>query len=748
MNWNNVKLIFLREVRDQLRDRRTLFMIFVLPLLMYPLLGMSILQVSQFLREHPTKVLIVNLPKLTNLPPLVIDGHFNSDWLSDPNQQRLFELLFPGDEGTANPDVSAAGQVASDDAIAAQCRQAIQNGQYQAAIVFPPDFGEQLERFRAQLQSHAEKTPSSDAKTPSVPNPHIYYNTANEKSQLAYTRLKTVLRAWADAVARQNLKDSKLPEQVARPFEFEQQDVSAVEQRTAALWSKILPFVLLLWALTGAFYPAVDLCAGEKERGTLETLLCSPAQRSEIVTGKLFTVMLFSMMTSMLNLASMGITGDLLISHLPSGAESLRLGLPPLTAQLWLLLALIPVSALFSALCIALAAFARSTKEGQYYLMPLVLVTLPLVILPMGPGMELNLGNSLIPLTGLVLLLRSLLEGNYLAALPYVPFVVGVTLLCCLMAVRWAVEQFNKESVLFRESERLDVGLWLRHLLRDRGDTPSVSEALFCAILILLIRFFMTFAMQPPESFFDFARLVIVSQLVVILTPAMLMTIMLTRQPGQTLLLRTPKWWTIPTAALLAAALHPALRLLQLAIEQLYPTSHAVEESLKSLEQAPFLPSLLLVAFVPAICEELAFRGFILSGLRHMGHKWWAIAISSLIFGVTHMLLQQSIVACVVGAVIGYIAVQSGSIFPAMVFHFTHNGLLMALVKLEKSDFIKNISLPLGDGSEFIYKWWLVGVGCVVAGIIFALFAGLRYSKTEEEALQEAIEHQAAGVGA
>ena len=97
----------------------------------------------------------------------------------------------------------------------------------------------------------------------------------------------------------------------------------------------------------------------------------------------------------------------MVISHLPVPDAGARLGMPPLVAQLWLLLALVPVAALFSAVCIALAAFARSTKEGQYYLMPLLLVTLPLVILPMGPGMELNLGNSLIPLTGLVLLLRN-----------------------------------------------------------------------------------------------------------------------------------------------------------------------------------------------------------------------------------------------------------------------------------------------------------------------------------------------------
>jgi sodium transport system permease protein len=224
---------------------------------------------------------------------------------------------------------------------------------------------------------------------------------------------------------------------------------------------------------------------------------------------------------------------------------------------------------------------------------------------------------------------------------------------------------------------------------------------------------------------------------------------MLTRSPGQTLLLNKPAWWTLPSAALLAVALHPALRLLQLAIEQLYPSSPAVAESLHSLEHAPnFWVALLLIAFVPAICEELAFRGFILSGFRHLGHKWWAIIFSSLIFGVTHMVLQQSIVACVVGVIIGYVAVQTGSIFPAMVFHFTHNALLLVVMQFQNTEALHKITKPLADGTEFIYDWWLVGLGAVVAAALLVRFAGLTYRKTEEETLQEAIEHQAAGVGA
>src|SRR5690606_27862095 len=99
-----------------------------------------------------------------------------------------------------------------------------------------------------------------------------------------------------------------------------------------------------------------------------------------------------------------------------AGASALTL--PPITALGWLVIALLPIAAFFSAMCLACAAFARSTKEGQYYLMPLLLVIMPLMMLPMSPGVELNLGNALIPVTGVVLLLRAMIEGQYWDALP------------------------------------------------------------------------------------------------------------------------------------------------------------------------------------------------------------------------------------------------------------------------------------------------------------------------------------------
>jgi sodium transport system permease protein len=482
MQWRNVRLIFLREIRDQLRDRRTLFMIAVLPLILYPLLGMSVFQLSQFLRKSEPKVLIVGSEQLSvsdGLPPLFDDGRFAADLFSDPASAAQLNLTFldgdawagrsqtDGDTNTllSGRDGDASKQLSSRGPNADIAQERLKAGDVQVVLYFPPDFGQRLMELRAQIRHRGVEPESaangdSQAEAPTtepieIPEPELFFNSGKDQSRLAHMQIERVINVWKSQIIRENLVASHVPANAARPFELQPRDIAELHEQQALLWSKVLPFVLFIWALTGAFYPAVDLCAGEKERGTLETLLSSPALRSEIVWGKLLTVMTFSGTTALLNLASLGITARYVVSQLqmiPTADMAEGLELPPFASLLWLLVALVPMSALFSALCLACAAFARSSKEGQYYLMPLLLVTMPLMMLPMAPGAELDLGNSLIPVTGVVLLLKNLVQGNHAEAIRYVLPVGAVTLACCLLAIRWAVYQFNQESVLFRSA--------------------------------------------------------------------------------------------------------------------------------------------------------------------------------------------------------------------------------------------------------------------------------------------------------
>lgn len=764
MTWRNVKLIYLREIRDQLRDRRTLFMIAVLPLLLYPLLGMSILQLSQFRRQSEPTVLVVGSEQLlesTEVSPLFENGRFAADLFDDPKGADHIKLEFVDRTSRSSDEPAEVTSPSSGSLEDAQKR--LQSGDVQVVVYFPEDFGERLSELRARVGQvpvgdDTGTAPAQEASAVDIPQPEILFNSAREKSRVAQVQIDQILNVWKSQIVRENLMAGRVPANIARPFAFVPRDIAERRQQEAALWAKILPFVLFIWALTGAFYPAVDLCAGEKERGTLETLLSSPALRTEIVWGKLLTVMTFSCATALLNLGSMGFTAQYTLSQLKAaGPEEAIVGLdlPALGTLLWLLVALLPVSALFSALCLACAAFARSTKEGQYYLMPLLLVTMPLMMLPMAPGAELDLGSSLIPVSGLVLLLKGLVQGNYAEVAPYAIPVVLVTLACCLLAIRWAVYQFSQESVLFRESERFDLRRWVVHLVRDRQETPTLGAAVFCFALICVVQFFIRLAMSgnvPPDAGFrHLSVIILISQIVCIVLPALLMTLFFTSRPWRTLLLdRWPGFTVLASGVLLAIVCHPLGHGLATAVQQLYPLSDEMAESshqiVAMLEQAPniWLP-LLLIAVLPAICEELAFRGFILSGLRHLGHKWWAIALSAIFFGMAHPVIQQSIGAAAVGLIIGYLAVQTGSLLPCILFHMTYNGLMLLSTQwlgyLERSPTLGMLSREVEPG-QFTYHWGLLVVCAAMGMALLAWLHRLPYQATREERISDARARQ------
>jgi sodium transport system permease protein len=652
MNWSNLFVIFCREVRDQIRDRRTLFMIFVLPLLLYPLLVYGILQVVAAMEQKPRTVIVVgreHLPK--TFPLLQPDGHrFNPSLFDSPAESKLLEVRLERDAPPWNDP--------------RQAERAIRDGLASAVMWIPANLPDQLERER------------------DIPIP-IKYNSIDEPSQITALRLKEMLDRWRKSILASRLKRDQKTESYAEPITVKSEDVATAGEVGSSVWSRLFPFLLVMMSLTGAFYPAVDLCAGEKERGTMETLLISPASRAEIVAGKFLTIMLASIVTALLNLLSMGLTGIQLASRFgaiapaPSRRPAISALAPPtLGAAFWMIVLLIPLAAFFSAVCLAISVRARSMKEGQYYMTPLYLVCIPLVFLTLAPEIELNLFISLLPITGVALLLKALILEQYdVAARFFLPVLIP-TLIYAVVALRWAVDQFQREEVLFREAERFSVGSWLRHLVRDREPTPSGGAATLCFALILSASWFLLQYLATLGEKADLMSIV-AGQAVILIVPV-IMAVLLTSSPAQTLRLAWPEQRYLGLAVGLVIALNPLTSELRPLVEWLFPISNAMKEALGKIMVQASSPvvAVLMFALIPAICEEFAFRGFILSAFERQHRTRSAILLSALMFGFSHVLLslfQQLFNATLLGIVLGLLAVRSRSIVPGIVFHFLNN---------------------------------------------------------------------------
>ncbi len=689
-----VWLIYAREMRDQLRDRRTLFTIAVLPILLYPLVGTLLLQVAQFTRQHPTSICVVGTEHLIDTPPLIDDEAFHTELVED--QQRLQLDRYSWSEIAELADVHE------------QTSSWVLAGKYDVVVLFPPEFADANSRNTAEA-----------AKI------QLLYNVASDQSMVARERVANILGAWRGGWIRDRLTASGIDSALLNPFQLSDIDMAPEQTREAALWSKLLPFVMLIWAMTGAFYPAIDLVAGEKERGTLETLLCSPALRSEIVWGKLATVTTFSMLTAILNAGSMLVTSSFVFKQI--GAAGGAIGAPPIAPMLWLLVALVPLSALFSALALAVAALARSSKEGQYYLMPLMMVTLPLVLLPMLPGTTLSIGTSLIPVTGMFLMVRALVEGQFAFALWHLPVVFGVTAGCLWLAVTWARRQFEDESVLFGGNDQWELSSWVRHLWRDRQAAATPEQAYACGAIILVAMFFAKLVVTGiPDTLSGIAQLIIAPQIGMILAPAVLMAAVLTKSVRTGLRLRMPHWTTLPLAVLLGVTLHPTYVMLAQWVSAMYPISEQAAASMKpftdQISAAPWLTVVFLMAVVPAICEELAFRGFIFGGLVRGRGRLRAVVVTAVMFGISHGVLQQSITATAMGLLLGWIALRTGSVLPGILIHFTNNALSVSLARIAESQWEgASIFLTTAEAGEASYQpmWIVVSMAIAITCLLF-----------------------------
>jgi sodium transport system permease protein len=400
MSFRNVAIVYRKELTEALRDRRTLMSSILIPLLLFPVLtlalGYALVEIVGEASRQPSRIMILG-------------GEDSPQVVQALKQARNLRI-----------EPSAADYI-----------DRISNKKIRAAVSIPPGFQDEIARG-----GH--------------PDIHIYMFSGDLKSMLATTRVEKFFGEYRDEMIRGRLTAERLPEGLLKPFDVQQQNVVSPEKVAGETYGGLIPYLVILMCMTGAMYPAMDLTAGEKERGTMETILSSPVNRTHLVLAKFLLVLTASLATATLSVLSMG-TSFSVLSRLAAMGTSGSDGFPMMTihpdAALAVFVVSLPVAVLFSAVLITISVFAKSYKEAQSYLTPMTFIVLVPAIAAVLPGIELTPKLAVIPILNVSLLCKELVAGTY--HWNYIALIFLSTCLYAVAALFLAVKMFQRESVLF-----------------------------------------------------------------------------------------------------------------------------------------------------------------------------------------------------------------------------------------------------------------------------------------------------------
>ena len=260
-------------------------------------------------------------------------------------------------------------------------------------------------------------------------------------------RINGVLKKFENQIVSERMDRLNLKPEVVRAYNINYEDVASKQEKFGKIAGGWFPYVFIIFGFMGAMYPALDLGAGEKERGTLETILSSPASRLDIVLGKFLVVLLAAFLTAFLALGGMAVGIQRIPDIPPEVLIVINEVLNPKTIGLIMTLVL-PVAAFFSAMLLGLSIYAKSFKEAQSIVAPLNIVIIFPAVIGTLPGMELNAITSLIPVLNVSLASKDIIAGviNPLYMAEVYMSLFGFAGL----AIFWCVRMFNWEKTIFR----------------------------------------------------------------------------------------------------------------------------------------------------------------------------------------------------------------------------------------------------------------------------------------------------------
>lgn len=669
-----IRTLVKKEMLDVLRDKKTVLMMLVVPLVLYPLIFIGVMQVmaliSSSMEEQNYRIAVeaededALLHKLTQM-------------------KQKWEKADAGTEEGSNAEA------------------------YKITIVDP----ESISDYEAALNEEEIDVYVLGQVRDERMQYDVYYLSSVTNSSYAADLVMDILDDLKEDMTRQMIVDKGLDAQVIlEPIDYGKQDTASSEQSLGSIMGSFLPFMLVISLLIGTMYPAIDTTAGERERGTLETILTLPVTNRQLIISKFITVAVIGMVSAFLNILSMGAIALYMYKLMDMQTDVAALDLAKfIPAILVCILTVFAFSLFISAITMCVTSFARSYKEANNYITPLMLVVMFVGYIGFIPNLELTQTMAMVPVANICLLIKNMMafKVDYSA----IAAVLLSNVAYAVIAILFLSKIYDSEAILFSDGK---AGLQLLEKRSNikKGGVPTVSDVWFVVALTLLLILYAGSMMQVK---FGLAG-TFGTQMIILLVPLCLV-VYTKRDIRETYGFSK----TAVMGYLGAAVLIVGLLLLNIVITaglvSLFPESAVnVETTFSDILGDDALAALIVIAAAPAVCEEMLFRGVIFHSLKAKYRVSSSMVITASLFGIFHMSLVKFIPTGLLGLALCIVVWWTDSIYPAMLMHFINNAVSVALTYYPEQ--IKKILPVLYKDtisvSEILY---LCGAGVLFAGI-------------------------------
>ena len=667
--------LFLYEMKRLLRDTRMILIAVVAPLVLFPFIIFVMRSVERSEERRLTETVY----------QYAVVGD-EAQWGRDIVSAAL--ALEVNDPDTSRAPVHFEEQQVSDS-------DALLNSAEIHLVVeaLSPESYQRIRAAEANADADTTRT-DDDGAALELPTLRLRYRGQSDFSQNASDRLGSRI-----VDLRSQLRDSVYtargfsvaPAQIAM---VETENTASAEKEAGALLGLALTPFLLLLMLTGGSIMAVDAISGEKERGSLETLLTTAAARSDIVTAKLLGIVAVGIAVAVVNILNLLVYVVLGVVDLP---ETFAVALSALDLVLLLLLFL-PLTVLISSALLLLSGYAKSYKEYQIYFFPLFLVFLVPSLAGMLPGMDLRSAIAFAPIAGIGVAVREIMVGEYDWLFLLIAF--SSTGAAASWAARLTERTLSTERLISQSDlDEADLvggpALFPRHVLRW-------FAVMWVVYLMISLWFGEDLGIRGQ---------IVVNLVFIFFGGSLLMIRRYGLDPRAAFALRPVHplvWLAVVIGA--PAGYIVGIGLAGLVNTYVFPVPQNVLEAFGDTllgDEMPLWQLLLFLTIIPGILEELAFRGVLLHGLRKVFGPVGICLVVGAIFGIFHVSLFRLVPTAYLGVIFAAVVLLTGSIFPVMLWHFANNAI--GLVPAYMGWVTEETAVP----------WWGYALGLV--GMIIAL---------------------------